>query len=143
MMTMTKKFKILADFVKDISVETADVETYLFVKDNITKYHLGIDIISKPLKNKMIEVETTFNYQDKEANAKRSLFEIKYAAIVKLDDDVKDKDMVKKILLCEVQKEIYPKLEKCFTNLIKDSGFPELKFEKKVDFDELFKQRSS
>ena len=138
---MTKKFKILTKYVKDISAETPDVETYLFVKENISKYKLNIDIKSKPLKNKLIEIQITFIFEDKESNEKKSYFEIVYAVVVKIDDDVKDKKDLEKIILCEVPDTVYPELEKVFLNLVHDSGFPGLKFEKKVDFNKLFRER--
>ena len=138
---MTKKFKILTKYVKDISAETPDVETYLFVKENISKYKLNIDIKSKPLKNKLIEIQITFIFEDKEPNEKKSYFEIVYAVVVKIDDDVKDKKDLEKIILCEVPDTVYPELEKVFLNLVHDSGFPGLKFEKKVDFNKLFSER--
>ena len=143
-MTKTKEnFKILAEFVKDISSETPDVQTYIFVKENITKYHLNIDINSKALKNNMIEVNTTLKFEDKESNDRKSYFEIVYASIVKVDEDVKDKEDLEKIILRDVQNEIYPNLEKTFLNLIHNSGFPEIKLDKKIDFTELYKQRSN
>ena len=138
---MTKKFKILTKYVKDISAETPDVETYLFVKENISKYKLNIDIKSKPLKNKLIEIQITFIFDDKESNEKKSYFEIVYAVVVNIDDDVKDKKDLEKIILCEVPDTVYPELEKIFLNLVHDSGFPGLKFEKKVDFKKLFSER--
>ena len=138
---MTKKFKILTKYVKDISAETPDVETYLFVKENISKYKLNIDIKSKPLKNKLIEIQITFIFEDKESNEKKSYFEIVYAVVVNIDDDVKDKKDLEKIILCEVPDTVYPELEKVFLNLVHDSGFPGLKFEKKVDFNKLFSER--
>ena len=88
---MTENFKILAEFVKDISSETADIQTYIFVKEQISKYHLNIDINSKALKNKMIEVNTTLKFDDKELSEKRSYFEIIYTSIVKIDDAINDK----------------------------------------------------
>ena len=138
---MTKKFKLLTKYVKDISAETPDVETYLFVKENISKYKLNIDIKSKPLKNKLIEIQITFIFEDKESNEKKSYFEIVYAVVVKIDDDVKDKKDLEKIILCEAPDMVYPELEKVFLNLVHDSGFPGLKFEKKVDFNKLFSER--
>ena len=140
---MTENFKILAEFVKDISSETPDVQSYIFVKENLSKYHLNIDINSKPLKNKMIEVNTTLKFEDKEANEKKSYFEIVYASIVKINDEIKDKKDLEKILLCDVQNQIYPNLEKTFLNLLHNSGFPEVKLEKKIDFTQLYKQRSN
>ena len=138
---MTESFKILAEFVKDISSETSDIQTYIFVKENILKYQLNIDINSKALKNKMIEVNTTLKFEDKEQNEKKSYFEIVYASIIKINDEIKDKKDLEKILLCDVQNKIYPNLEKTFLNLLHNSGFPEIKLEKKIDFNQLYTER--
>ena len=140
---MTENFKILAEFVKDISSETPDIQTYIFVKENITKYQLNIDINSKALKNKMIEVNTTLKFEDKEPNEKKSYFEIVYTSVVKINDELKDKKDLEKVLLCDVQNKIYPNLEKAFLNLLHNSGFPEIKLDKKIDFNHLYKQRSN
>ena len=142
-MKMTENFKILAEFVKDISSETPDVQSYIFVKENISKYQLNIDINSKALKNKMIEVNTTLKFEDKEPNEKKSYFEIVYASVVKIHEEVKDKKDLEKILLCDVQNKIYPNLEKTFLNLLHNSGFPGIKLEKKIDFDRLYKEKSN
>jgi len=140
---MTENFKILTEFVKDMSSETPDIQSYLFVKDNIAKYHLNIDIISKPLKNKLIEVNTTLKFEDKEPNEKKSHFEITYASIVKISEEIKIKKELEKILLCDVQNKIYPNLEKIFINLLENSGFPGIKFDKKVDFNKLYNEKIS
>ena len=140
---MKENFKILAEFVKDISSETPDIQTYVFVKENIAKYQLNIDINSKALKNKMIEVNTTLKFEDKDPNEKKSYFEIVYASIVKIDEEIKDKKDLEKILLCDVQNKIYPNLEKTFLNLLHNSGFPEIKLDKKIDFTQLYRQRSN
>ena len=138
---MKENFKILAQFIKDMSSETVDIQTYLFVKDNISKYHLDIDISSKPLKNKLIEVNTTLRFKDKEPNEKKSYFEIIYATIIRVDDDVKKKKDLEKIILCDLQNEIYNKVEKCFLNLLHDSGFSNVQFKKKIDFNQLYNQK--
>lgn len=140
-MIMTKNYKILAKFIKDMSSETPDAETFIFVKDNISKYHLNIDIKSKALKNKMIEINTIFKFEDKEKNQKKSYFEINFATIVKIDDEVKEKKELEKIILCDAQVEIYPDLEKSFLDLVHNSGYPGVKFEKKIDFVNLYNQR--
>ena len=140
-MKMTKNYKILTEFIKDMSSETPDIESYMFVKENISKYHLDIDIKSKTIKNKIIEVNTTLKFHDKELNEKKSHFEIVYASIVKIDDEIKNKKDLEKIILCDVQNEIYPKLEKAFINLINDSGFPGIKIEKKIDFNKLYQEK--
>ena len=141
MSTMSNKYEILGKYIKDLSSETPDVETYLFVRDSINKYQLGIDINSKALKNKMIEINTTFKFEDKQENKKKSYFEIVYSTIIKLHNEIKDKKELEKIILCDVQTEIYPDLEKAFLNLLHNSGYPGIKFEKKVDFENLYKQK--
>ena len=138
---MTESFKILAEFVKDMSSETPDIQTYLFVKENIPKYQLNIDIKSKALKDNLIEVNTTLKFEDKEIHEKKSYFEIVYASIVKIDETVKDKKELERIILCDVQNKIYPNLEKAFINLLNDSGFPGVKIEKKIDFNKLYNEK--
>ena len=140
---MTKNYKILAKFMKDVSSETIDIQTYLFVKDNISKYQLNIGITSKAIKNKLIEVNTTLKFEDKEINEKKSYFEIVYATIVKIDDEIKDKKDLEKIILCDVQNDIYSDLETSFLNLVHNSGYPGIKKKKKIDFNKLYNQRSN
>ena len=138
---MTKKYKILAKYIKDISSETPDIETYLFVKENISKYQLNIDITSKALKNKLIEVNTTLKFEDKEPNEKKSYYEIVYTTVIKVDDEIKEKKDFERIILCDVPTKIYPDLENSFLNLIHNSGHPGIKLEKKIDFNKLFNER--
>ena len=138
---MTEKYKILAKYIKDLSSETPDLETYLFVKDNVSKYNLNIDITSKVLKEKIIEINTTLKFSDNELNEKKSYFEIVYATIIKVDEDVKDKKDLEKIILCDVQTKIYPELEKSFLDLVHNSGHPGIKLEKKIDFVKLYNER--
>ena len=138
---MTENYKILGKFIKDMSSETSDIETFLFVKDYISKYQLNIDITSKALKNKMVEINTTLKFEDKDENSKKSHFEIIFATIVRINDEIKEKKDLEKIILCDVQKDIYPDLEKSFLDLLHNSGYPEIKFEKKIDFEKLYNQR--
>ena len=140
-MKMTEKYKILGKYIKDMSSETPDIETYIFVRDYISKYQLNIDINSKALKNKMVEVNTILKFEDKQDSKKKSYFEINYSTIVKINDEIKEKKDLEKIILCDVQIEIYPELEKSFLNLLHNSGYPNVKFEKKVDFEQLYNQR--
>ena len=138
---MTKKYKILGKYIKDMSSETPNIETYIFVRDYISKYQLNIDITSKALKNKMIEINTILKFEDKQNNKKKSHFEINFSTIIKVEEKIKDKKDLEKIILCDVQTEIYPELEKSLLNLLHDSGYPDVKFEKKVDFEQLYTQR--
>ena len=138
---MSEKFKILSGYIKDLSSETPNVESYLYTKDNISKYELDIDINSKPLKNKLVEVNTTLKFQDKKKAENKSFFELVYSSVVKIGDDIKEKKDLQKIILCDVQNEIFPKLEKILINMISESGYPGIKFEKKVDFTKLFNEK--
>ena len=139
---MTKKFKILTSFIKDMSSETPNVETFIFVQKNINKYQLYIDITSKALKNKMIEVNTRLKFEDKEPNEKKSYYEIVYSTIVSISDEIKDnKEEMQKIILRDIPTAIYPKLEKAFLNLIHDSGHPNITFDKKIDFNKLYSEK--
>ena len=139
---MTEKFKILTSFIKDMSSETPNVETFIFVQKNINKYQLYIDITSKALKNKMIEVNTRLKFEDKEPNEKKSYYEIVYSTIVSISDDIKDnKEEMQKIILRDIPTAIYPKLEKAFLNLIHDSGHPNITFDKKIDFNKLYSEK--
>ena len=138
---MSEKYKILSSFIKDMSSETPDVESFLFTKDNISKYELDIDINSKPLKNKLIEVNTCLKFHDKTKQEKKSYFEVIYTSVVRIEDVVKEKKDLQKIILCDVPTEIYTKLEKILLNLLSDSGYPGVKFDKKIDFNNLFKEK--
>ena len=138
---MTERYKILLKFIKDISSETPDIQTYLHVKDKITKYKLKVDINSKPLKNRMVEIDTSLKFKDKEEDKKKSYFEILYTTVIKINDEIQDKKEIEKIILCEVQTEIYPDLEKSFLNLIHNSGYPGIKLDKKIDFESLYNQK--
>ena len=136
-----EKYKILTEFVKDISVETKDIQTYLFVKDYISKYQLSIDISSKPTKNKLVEITTILKFDDKQNNEKKSYFELSYVTIIKIEESVKEKKEIEKIILCDAQREIQPRLEKSFTDLINNAGFSNVNV-KNIDFEKLYNSRS-
>tara|TARA_B100000575_G_C22959886_1_gene554685 strand:- start:486 stop:914 length:429 start_codon:yes stop_codon:yes gene_type:complete len=140
-MTKTERYKILTKYIKDMSSETPDIETFLFVKKNIAKYQLNIDITSKPLKDKLVEISTTLKYEDKNPDNKKSFFEIIFCTVIKVSEDIKEKKDIEKIILCDVQNDIYQDIETSFLNLLHNSGYPEVKFEKKIDFEKLYSQR--
>ena len=140
---MENKFKIITEYVKDISSETPNIETYLFVKEKILKYNLSIEINSTPLKNNMVEVNTKFIFSDPDNSEKKSYFEILYSTVIKLEENIKDKKEIEKIILVDVQKEIYPNLEKTFLDTVRNSGFKNLNIDKKPDFEKLYLSRIS
>ena len=142
-MKMTENFKIITSYIKDMSSETVDASTHVFVRDRISKYQMNIDITSKAVKNGIIEVNIILKFIDKLEILKKSHFEITYTSIVKVDEKVSDKKEMEKIILCDIPNKVYPDLERIFLNLLTDSGYPGIKFEKKIDFTELHKQKSN
>ena len=138
---MSKNYEIIGQYIQDMSSETPNAETYIFVRDHISNYQLNIDISSNAIKNKLIEINTVMKFEDKKQNKKKSYFEINYATIIKVKNEIDDKKVLEKLILCDVQIEIYPNLEKSFLNLLHNSGYPEVKFEKKVDFEKLYNER--
>ena len=138
---MNKKYKIILDYINDLSIEIKDPEALFIARERLIKYNLDIEITSKPLKNKMIEVNTKLTYHDKEIKKNETFFQMVYATVIKVNDDIENKKELEKIILCEVQEEIYTKLETKFLNIIKESGFPNIKFEKKIDFYKLYEKR--
>ena len=138
---MNENYKIVSKFIKDISGETPDVETYLYVKDYISKYQMNIEITSKALKNQIIEINTILKFHDNSESKKKSHFELTYAIIIRLEKEIKEKKVLQKIILCDVQKEMYSEMEEALLNLLKMSGFPNIKFEKKIDFEELYNKK--
>ena len=138
---MSKNYEIIGQYIQDMSSETPNAETYIFVRDHISNYQLNIDISSNAIKNKLIEINTVMKFEDKKQNKKKSFFEINYATIIQVKNEIDDKKVLEKLILCDVQIEIYPNLEKSFLNLLHNSGYPEVKFEKKVDFEKLYNER--
>ena len=138
---MNENYKIVSKFIKDISGETPDVETYLYVKDYISKYQMNIEIKSKALKAQIIEINTLLKFHDNNKSKKKSHFELTYTTIIKLEKEIKEKKVLQKIILCDVQNEMYSEMEEALLNLLKMSGFPNIKFEKKIDFEELYNKK--
>ena len=138
---MTFKHQIVVSYTKDLSVETPDAESLIAARENISKYSLNLDLNSKFLKNKMIEVETKLTYQDKTKNKKKTYFEMIYATVVKIDEENPNKEDVKKFILCDLQIKIYPQIEKIFLNILKMSGFPDIQLNSKIDFNKLYNER--
>ena len=136
-----EKFKIILEYIKDLSIETPNVSTLTYVRENLENYIMDIDISSIIIKNKALEVTTKLILNDKKDSLEKAFFEIKYATVITIDETVSDKDTIRKIILCDLQKIVYPKIEKIFLDLIKIAGYPELKFEKKVDFEKLYDEK--
>ena len=140
-MMTTKKYEIVLKHVKDLSVEIPNPDTFIFSREYITKYSLGINITTNPLKNEMIEIITKLTYKDPSENKKKSFFEILFSTVIKINDKSLKKEELERVILCDVQNEIYPELERIFLGIIRDSGFPDLKLEKKINFEQLYQQR--
>ena len=138
---MSENYKIISKFIKDISGETPDIETYLYVKDYISKYQMNIEIKSKALKAQIIEINTLLKFHDSSESKKKSHFELTYTTIIKLEKEIKEKKVLQKIILCDVQNEMYSEMEEALLNLLKMTGFPNIKFDKKIDFEELYNKK--
>ena len=143
---MTIKYKILIDYIKDLSVETPNAQSLVMAREYISKYSLMIDITSKVLKRKMIEVYTKLIYEDKIKNNKnktrthKTNFEMIYATVISVEEENPNPDELKKLILCDLQIEIYPKIERSFVEILKLSGFPDLQLKSKIDFNKLYEQ---
>ena len=137
-----QNFRIILEYIKDLSVETPSATALLYIRENLNTYNLDIDISSLVLKNKSLEITTKLILQDKNENNKnKAFFEIKYATIITIDPLITDKKNISKIVLCDLQKIIYPKIKKIFIDLIKDAGYPDIKFEKEVDFEKMYNDK--
>ena len=136
-----ENFKIILEYIKDLSIETPSATALLYVRENFEKYNMDIDINSLALKNKSLEITTKIILQDKSNNKNKAFFEIMYSTIIKINDSITDKKIISKIVLCDLQKIIYPKIEKIFTDLIKNAGYPKIGFNKKIDFDQLYYEK--
>lgn len=137
----TDQFKIILEYIKDLSIETPSVSALSFVKENISNYNMDIDIASMVLPSKALEITTKLTLQDKKDNNEKAFFEIKYATVISLDRNINDKNAIGKIVLCDLQKIIYPKIQNIFLNIIKNAGYPEINFEKDVDFEKLYSEK--
>tara|TARA_B100000965_G_scaffold347157_1_gene319096 strand:- start:1374 stop:1793 length:420 start_codon:yes stop_codon:yes gene_type:complete len=139
---MTVKHKILLNYIKDLSVETPDAESVIAARENISKYTLKLDLTSKFLKNKMIEVNTKLAYEDK-VNKKKTYFEMIYATVVRIDEEKPNPEEIRKFILCDLQIKIYPEIEKTFVEILKLAGFPGLQLNSKIDFNKLYNERKN
>ena len=137
---MTKNYKILTSYVKDISSKISGTENFIYLKDNIPKYSLGIDINSLPLKNNMAEVNIRLTFDNKTEKDKKAYFEMTHTTVVRVEESAVNKDKLKKIFLSDVPTEMYPEIEKKFFEIVKSIGYPEIKLEKKINFQELFEK---
>jgi len=137
---MTKNYKILTSYVKNISSKINDTESYIYLKDNIPKYSLGIDINSIPLKNNMAEVNIKLNFSNKSLIDQKAYFEMTHSTVVRIDESAVNKDDLKKIFLSDVPTEMYPEIEKKFFEIVKSIGYPDIQLEKRIDFKDLFEK---
>ena len=138
---MENKYKIIISYIQDLSVEIPNPESLISIRNTIPEYQMKVNVNSKPLKRKMIEVLTTLNYENPNKKKTQGYFQIKYATVIDILDLEIKKDELEKIILCDLQTAIYPELEEKFLTILKNSGLPDLKFGKKIDFEALYKAR--
>ena len=137
---MAKNYKILISYVKDISSRISSTENFIYLKDNIPKYSLGIDINSMPLKNNMAEVDIKLTFDNKTEKDKKAYFEMTHTTVIRVEESAVNKDELKKIFLSDVPTEIYPEIEKKFLKNLKSIGYQKIKLEKRINFQEMFKK---
>ena len=137
---MTKNYKILTSYIKDISSKIINTESYIYLKENIPKYSLGIDINSFPLKNNMAEVNVKLTFSNKSEEIQQASFEMTHVTVIRVEESAVNKDELKKIFLSDVPTEMYSEIEKRFFEIVKSIGYPEIKLEKKINFKELFEK---
>ena len=137
---MTKNYKILTSYIKDISTKIDTIESFIYLKENIPKYSLGIDINSFPLKNNMAEVNIKLTFNNKSEKNQGQYFEMTHSTVIRVEESAINRGELKKIFLSDVPTEIYPEVEKKFFEIVKSIGYPEIKLEKKIDFQEMFEK---
>ena len=137
---MTKNYKILTSYIKDVSSKITNTESYIYLKENIPKYSLGIDINSVPLKNNMAEVNIKLSFSNKNESVKTAYFEMTHITIVRVEKSAVNGKELKKIFLSDVPTEMYPEIETKFFEIVKTIGYPDIKLEKKINFKELFEK---
>ncbi len=139
---MTIKHKILLGYIKDLSVETPDPESLIIARENISKYSLNLDLNSKVLKNKMIEVYTKLTHENK-ISKKKTYFEMTYATVVRIEEEKPDPEELKKFILCDLQIQIHPQIQKTFVEILKLSGFPDIQLKSNIDFNKLYNEKKN
>ena len=138
---MENKFKIIVSYIKDLSVEIPTPEALVTIRNTIPEYKMKVDIKSKPLKRKMIEVLTTLTYENPNKKKERGFFQISYANVIEIVDLKINKVDLEKVILSDLQIMMYPELEEKFLTILRSSGLPDLKFGNKIDFEKLYKER--
>ena len=138
---MENKYKIIVSYIQDLSVEIPNPETLITVRNTIPEYQMKVDITSKPLKRKIIEVLTTLTYENPNKKKEKGFFQIKYATAIDILDLQIKKTELEKIILSDLQVKIYPELEEKFLTILRNSGLPDLKFGSKIDFEKLYNER--
>ena len=138
---MENKFKIIVSYIKDLSVEIPSPEALVTIRNTIPEYKMKVDIKSKPLKRKMIEVLTTLTYENPNKKKEKGFFQIAYANVIEIVDLKINKVDLEKVILSDLQIIMYPELEEKFLTILRSSGLPDLKFGNKINFEKLYKER--
>ncbi len=137
---MTKNYKILTSYIQNVSSSIKGTEDFIYLKDNIPKFSLGIDINTFPLKNNMAEVHMKLTFDDKNTKDKKAFFEMTHATVIRVEESAVNKDELKKIFLSQVPTDMYPEVEKKFFEIVKLIGYPEIKLGERINFQEQFEK---
>ena len=134
-------YKIISKFVKDISFEIPNIQAFVMLEKEIKNYSLNFDIKAKPYKDKIVEINTTLKISPKENIKDKILAEITYTALVTIDEGIKDKKELEKIILINVPTDVYPALYETFVYLFKQAGIKNIEITKTVDFEKMYKEK--
>ena len=134
-------YKIVSKFIKDISFEIPNAQSFVMLEKEIQNYSLNFDIKSSPYKNNIIEVNTTLKMVPNQEVKHKILGEITGASLVSIDQGFTDKNAIEKIVLVDVPQEIYPTLYETFVFLFKQAGIKNVQINKEVDFKKLYEAR--
>jgi len=134
-------YNIVSKFIKDISFEIPNAQSFVMLEKEIQNYSLNFDIKSSTYKKNIIEVNTTLKMVPNQEVKHKILSEITGASLVSIDQGFKDKNAIEKIVLVDVPQEIYSTLYETFVFLFKQAGIKNVQINKEVDFQKLYESR--
>ena len=134
-------YKIISKFIKDISFEIPNIQTFIMMEKEILNYKLNCDIKSKPYKDNIIEVSTILKITPNQEFKHKMLTEINLATLVSLEENTNDKKELEKIILVNIPTEIYPVLYDTFIYLFKQAGVKDINIAQNIDFEKMYNER--
>jgi len=134
-------YKIISKFIKDVSFEIPNIETFTMLQKEISKYNLNFDVKSKPFKNKIVEVNTVLRLTPNQDVKHKMLVEINLTALVSVEKNLDNKQELEKIFLIKVPTDVYPILHETFIFLFAKAGIKNINVEKEVNFEKMYNEK--